>query len=85
MNNKLTLSRTAWIALLASLTAVAPVLAQANTVVQAQTAVKSQSADQIYTGIVSRTRSLPTTARSSSLVTNHRRKLFKGKVLMSLI
>ena len=49
MNNKLTLPRTAWIALLASLTAVAPVLAQASTVVHEQTAVKNQSADQIFT------------------------------------
>ncbi|PTP87791.1 amidohydrolase [Vibrio splendidus] len=73
MNNKLTLSRTAWIALLASLTAVAPVLAQANTVVQTQTAVKSQSADQIFTNA-----DIYGHRESDSIVTHNGKIIFIG-------
>ncbi|ROQ88317.1 amidohydrolase [Vibrio crassostreae] len=49
MNNKLTLPRTAWIALLASLGAVSPAFGQDNTVVQEKTTAQSQTADQIFT------------------------------------
>ncbi len=73
MNNKLTLPRTAWIALLASLTAVAPVLAQANTVVHEQTAVKSPSADQIFTNA-----DIYGHRESDSIVTHNGKIIFIG-------
>ncbi|MFA0015604.1 amidohydrolase [Vibrio lentus] len=55
MNNKLTLPRTAWIALLASLGTISPVLAQDSTAAQSQPTIQnqvetnSQTADQIFT------------------------------------
>ncbi|MEZ9400882.1 amidohydrolase [Vibrio cyclitrophicus] len=55
MNNKLTLPRTAWIALLASLGTISPVLGQDSTAAQSQPTIQnqvetnSQTADQIFT------------------------------------
>lgn len=94
MNNKLTLPRTAWIALLASLGTISPVLGQDSTAAQSQPTIKnqvetnSQTADQIFTNadIYGHRESdsiITHKARSFSLATTHKRKLFKGIVPMS--
>lgn len=73
MNNKLTLPRTAWIALLASLGAVSPVFGQDNTVVQQKTTAQSQTADQIFTNA-----DIYGHRESDSLVTHNGKIIFIG-------
>ncbi len=79
MNNKLTLPRTAWIALLASLGAVSPVLGQDNIVVQekttaqSQAATNSQTADQIFTNA-----DIYGHRESDSIVTHNGKIIFIG-------
>ncbi|CAK1691757.1 Amidohydrolase [Vibrio crassostreae] len=74
MNNKLTLPRTAWIALLASLGAVSPAFGQDNTVVQQKTAAQSQTADQIFTNA-----DIYGHRESDSIVTHNGKIIFIGE------
>ncbi|NVN83939.1 MULTISPECIES: amidohydrolase [unclassified Vibrio] len=73
MNNKLTLPRTAWIALLASLGAVSPAFGQDNTVVQEKTTAQSQTADQIFTNA-----DIYGHRESDSIVTHNGKIIFIG-------
>ncbi|WP_213865480.1 amidohydrolase [Vibrio crassostreae] len=73
MNNKLTLPRTALIALLISSGAVSPVFGQDDTVVQQKATAQSQTADQIFTNA-----DIYGHRESDSLVTHNGKIIFIG-------
>ncbi len=80
MNNKLTLPRTAWIALLASLGTISPVLGQDSTAAQSQPTIQnqvetnSQTADQIFTNA-----DIYGHRESDSIVTHRGKIIFIGE------